>query len=145
MICRVSLKYLGEYGFRAGEPDELRILVEGDPYRSRLLSERLEDRLAHPPDGVRDELDALIWIELANGFEETFVADRDELGEIEPVSLILLHVRDDESKIRRDQPLRRGLVSLLRESGEASFLGRIRDQREFLYVLEILVERGGRR
>jgi len=51
------------------------------------------------------------------------------------VSLILLYVRDDEPEIRRDEPLGCSFVALLREPGETTFLGRIRDQRKFLNVL----------
>ena len=145
MIGGIALEHLRQHRLGAREPDELRVLIERDSHRAGLLGERLEDRLAHPPHGVRDELHALVGIELADGLEQSFVADRHELREIEPVSLVLLHVRDDEPEIRRDEPLGGGLVSLLREPGETSFLGRVGDQRELLDVLEVLVERRGRR
>ena len=41
-----------------------------------------------------------------HGLEETLVADGDELTEIESVALVLLHVRDDETEIGGDEPLR---------------------------------------
>jgi hypothetical protein len=105
-----------------------------------LLGQRLEDGLANPPDRVGNEFHALIRIELAYGLEESLVPDGDELTEIESVPLILLHVRDDEPEVRGDQSLGGGFVTLLREAGESPLLGRIRNQRKFLDVVEILVE-----
>ena len=119
--------------------------LSGMRTRARLLGERLEDRLAHPPHGVGDELHALVGIELPDRLEQSLVADRDELGEVEPVPLILLHVGDDEPEVRGHQPLGGRLVALLGAPGEAPFLGRIRDQRELLDVLQVLVERRGGR
>ena len=93
-----------------------------------------------------DELHALVGIELFHGLEEPFVADGDELTEIEPVALILLHVRDDETEIRGYEPLRGDFVALLREAGEPALFGGVSYERELLYVVEVLIEsgRGGR-
>ena len=98
----------------AGEPNQLRVLIERDSDAARLLGERLEDRLPDPPHGVRDELHALVRIELSDRLEQPFVADGDELAEVEPVALVLLHVGDDESEVRGHEPLGGCLVSLLR-------------------------------
>ena len=57
-----------------------------------LTAERLEDRLAHPPHRIGDELHTLIGIELPDRLQQPFVPDGDELGEIEAVPLVLLHV-----------------------------------------------------
>ena len=115
----------------AGHPDQRRVLVERDADAARLLGERLEHRLAHPPDGVGDELHALVGIELPDRLEEAFVADGDELAEVEPVALVLLHVGDDEPEVRRDQPFGGRLVALLGPPGQAPLFFGIRDQGSF--------------
>ena len=104
------------------------------------LGQRLQDGLTNPPDRVRDEFHALIGIELANRLEESFVADRDELTEIEPVPLVLLHIGDHEPEVRGHEPLGGGFVTFLREAGESPLFGRIGDQWELLDVVEVLVE-----
>jgi hypothetical protein len=126
---------LSEDGFGAGEPNELRVLIERDSDGACLLGEGFEDGLSDPPDGVRDELDALIWIELSNRLEQPFISDGDELTEIESMALVLLHVRDDEAQICRYQSFRSFFVSFLGPSSEASLLLGVIDQWKFLNVL----------
>src|SRR5260221_4644293 len=87
----------------------------------------------------------MIRMNLSNRLEKPFFADGARLAEVESVPLILLHVRDDEWRIRRPEPLSGGFVALLGEPREAALFGRVTDERQFLYVLEVLVERGGRR
>ena len=144
LIGGLALQHLSEDRLGAREPNELRILVERDADGARLLGERLEDRLADPPDGVGNELHALVGIELPDRLEQSFVADRDELGEIEPVSLVLLHVGDDEPEVRGHQPLGGFLVALLRPARETSLFGGVGYEGELLDVVEVLVESGGR-
>ena len=78
-----------------------------------------------------------------HGLEQSFVADGDELTQVETVPLILLHVRDDEPKIRRHEPLGGDLIALLREPREPALFGGIAYERELLDVVEILIESGG--
>jgi hypothetical protein len=59
------------------------------------------------------------------------------------VPLVLLHVRNDESKIRRHQALRRQLIAALGATGEAFFFLDVGYEGELLYILEVLIERGG--
>ena len=141
----IALQHLGENRLGAGETNELRILIERDAHGARLLGECLEHRLSHPPHGVRDELDALIRIEFPDGLEQAFVADGDELTQVESVALIFLDVGDDESEVGGHQSFRRFFVPLLRAAGEASLFFGVVDQRELLDVLQVLIERGGRR
>ena len=68
MICGVALEDLGENGLRASELDELRILVERDSDGPGLFRERFENCLPDPPHRVRNELDALLRIELSDRF-----------------------------------------------------------------------------
>jgi hypothetical protein len=142
MVSRIALEYLGQDRLGAGETDQLRILVERDAHGARLLGERLQDCLTNPPDRVRDELHALVRIELANGLEQSFVADRDELTQVEPVALVLLHVGDHEPEVRGHQALGGGFVSFLRQPGESSLFGRVGDQRQLLDVVQVLIESG---
>src|SRR4051794_4087434 len=131
----IALEDQGEDRLGAGETDELRVLVERDSDAAGLLGEGLQYGLTHPPDGVGDELDALIRIELSYRLEETFVADRDQLREIETVPLILLHVGDHEPEVRRDESLGGGFVTLLGQSSQTSLFGGVTDQRKFLDVV----------
>ncbi len=65
--------------------------------------------------------------------------------QVETVTLILLHVRNDETKIGGDEALRGDFVSLLREACKPALLGGISDERKLLYVVQVLIESGGGR
>src|SRR5207253_9460673 len=129
-----------EIRLRSAHANELGILIQRNANAARLLRQRFQNRLPHPPHGVRNEFDALIGIELLDGLEESFVADRDELGEIESVALIFFYVRDDETQVRRDEPFSRLFIATLHASREPTFLSRIFYEWEFLDVLQVLVE-----
>jgi hypothetical protein len=60
----------------------------------------------------------------------------------EAVALILLHVADHETEVRRDESLGGGFIALLGESGETSLFSGVGDQWQLLDVREVLVERG---
>ena len=124
----------------AGHADQRRILVERDPHRPRLLGQRLEHRLTHPPDGVRNELHAVVGVELAHRLEQSLVPDRDQLGELEPVPLVPLHVGDDEPEVGRHQPLGGRLVTQLGQPGESSLLVDVGDHGKLLDVVQVLIE-----
>src|SRR2546423_1728979 len=105
VVSWIALENLGENCLCAGELDQLGILVERDPHAPCLLCQCLQYCLPDPPNCVRDEFDALIRIELSYRLEQPFVTNRDELTKVESVALVLLHVRDNESKVGGDQPL----------------------------------------
>jgi len=63
----------------------------------------------------------LVRIEFFHRFEETFIADRDQLREVEAVPLILLDVGNDEAKIGSDEALGSFLVATLYLAREAAF------------------------
>ena len=107
-----------------------------------MLGERFQHRLTDPPHSVRYELYTLVRIELSHGLEKAFVPDCDELREIEPVALILFHIGDDESQIRRHQPFGRLFVALLGPSGKTTLFFSIGNERQLLDVLQVLIERG---
>src|SRR5690606_3121052 len=102
---------LGQRGFGPGKLDEGGILVQRDADGSGLLGKRLEDRLTDPPYGVRNELYALVRIELLDRLEQPLVADADELGQTKATALVLLHVGDHEAKVGGDQALGGFLVT----------------------------------
>src|SRR5207244_12066374 len=89
----------------AAHADELRVLIQRDANATGLLGERLQDRLTYPPYRIRDELHALIGIELLHRLEQPLVPDSDQLGEVEAVPLVLLDVGDDESDVDGDESL----------------------------------------
>src|SRR5205823_12138650 len=115
----------------------LRVLIQRDADTARLLGERLQDRLTHPPYRIRDELHALIGIELLHRLEQPLVPDGDQLGEVEAVTLILLDVGDDESEVGGDESLGGFFVAPLHASRQAAFFSGIFDQWELLDVLQI--------
>ena len=77
---------------------ERRLLVrEAD--RAPLLGEGVRDRLPHPPDGVRDELDAAVGVEAAGGLDEADVPLVDEVEERDVGRVEPLRVGDDEPQV----------------------------------------------
>src|SRR2546428_266861 len=144
VVGGLAAELLRQVSLGAAHPDELGVLIQRDADAPGLLRESLEDGLAHPPYGVRDELHALIRIELLDRFEESFIADGDQLGEIQTVTLILLDVGDDESEVGSDEALSGFFVTPLHAPGEPALLRGIFDQGELLNVLQVLVEGTGR-
>ncbi|MBF8305971.1 MAG: hypothetical protein HW398_1159 [Acidobacteria bacterium] len=144
VVGGLASQLLGQIRLRPAHPDELGVLVQGNAHAAGLLRERLEHGLAHPPHGVGDEFHALVRIEFLDGLEQALVTDRHQLRQIEAVSLILLHVGDHEPQVRRDEALGGLLVAALHPPGEPPLFGGILDQREFLDVLQVLIEGAGR-
>ncbi len=99
--------------------------------------------MTNPPHGIRNKLHALIGVELPYCLEQAFIAYRDELAKVETVALILFDVRNHESEIRGDQPLCCLFVTSLRTTRQTPLFFGVGDQWKLLYVLEVLVERGG--
>ena len=142
-VGRLPAQLLGQKALGPGHPDQGRVLVQRDSHAAGLLGQRLQHRLADPPDGIRDELDPVVGIELLDRLEQPLVADRDELGEIESVTLILLHVGDHESEVGRDQPFGGSFIAGQRTAGQPLLLVRIGDHGQLLNIQEVLIERAG--
>jgi len=105
-----------------------------------LLGQRLEDRLPDPPDGVRDELDALGLVELVGGPNQAQVALVDQVRERDSLVLVFLGHRDDEPEVRAHQLVQRLRVALLDPLGQRHlFLAG--DQRILADFPQVLVER----
>jgi hypothetical protein len=81
--------------------------VQRDPDNAALLSEGLEYGLPNPPHGITDELDALGFVELVGGANETEVALVDQIEERDPLVLILFGDRHDKPEVRADQLVER--------------------------------------
>src|SRR5690606_19786888 len=73
--------------------------------------------------------------------EESLVADAYQFGQAEATTLILLDVRDDETKLRGDEPFGRFLVTSARTPRQLALFFGIFDQRVLLDVEEVLIER----
>ena len=84
----------------------------------------------------------MVWIEFSHGFEQPFVADGNQLAQIEAVPLVLFHIRDHEPQIGGDEALGGLFITLLCQTRQSPFLCGIGDQGQLLNILEILVERG---
>ena len=92
---------------RAATPDSFCGSVE----RPRLPRQRVHDRLPHPPDRVRDELDVAVRIEPARGFHQAEVAFVDQIEERNAQPAIPLGVADDEAQVAFDEPAQRLLIA----------------------------------
>src|SRR5690349_22428470 len=90
---------------RLDDAREIRGTIERHAHSAALTRQRRENRLTNPPHSVRDELDALIRVELASSSEQTDVAFTDQIDERHAAVLILLRHRDDETQIALDELL----------------------------------------
>ena len=116
--ARLAIELLAQDLARLDDAREVGRAVERHAHRAALARERGEDRLANPPHGVRDELDALIGIELSRSGEQADVALTDEIDERQSAVLVLLGDGDDEAQVALDELLQRVLIAganLLRE------------------------------
>src|SRR3989454_8909760 len=143
VVGRFPAELLRQIRFGAAHADQLRVLIERNADAARLLRQRFQHRLPHPPHRVRNEFDALVGIELLHRFQQTFITDGDELGEIESVALIFFDVGDDKSEIGSDETLGSFFVAALHATRETTFFSGIFDEGKFLYVLQVLVECSG--
>jgi hypothetical protein len=114
--------------------------VERHADDAALLGERLQDRLADPPDGVGDELDPLGLVELVGRADQAEVALVDQVRERDALVLVLLGDRDDEAQVGAHERVERLLVVGADALGEAHLL-LARDQRIDADVAQVLVER----
>src|SRR5882724_3108055 len=101
--------------------------------------ERGEDRLADPPHGVRDELHALVRVELPGRREQPDVPLADQVGKGQATVLVLLGDRDHEAQVALHQLLHRLLVAGAHLPGERDLLLLSKEGR-LGHLVEILVE-----
>ena len=108
---RLAAQLLPQDFRRLDDAREVGGAVERHAHGAALARERRQDGLTDPPHGVRDELDALIGIELPRGREQTDVAFADQIDERQAAVLVLLGDGDDEAQVALDQFLQRILVA----------------------------------
>src|SRR5215467_10980802 len=109
--ARLAVELLPENLGRLDDSRKIGGAVEWNADGPSLTGECGQDGLANPPDGVRDELDALIRIELSGGGEEADVAFTDQVDEREASVLIFLGDGDDEAQVTLDELLEGVLVA----------------------------------
>ena len=107
---------------RLDDAREIGGAVERNAHRAALARERRENRLTNPPHGVRDELHALIGIELPGGREQTDVAFTDQIDERQAAVLVFLCDGDDEAQVALHELLERVLVAGADLPGELDLL-----------------------
>src|SRR6185369_10835940 len=105
------VQLLAENFRRLDDAREIGGAVERNADRAALARERREDRLADPPHRVRDELDALIGIELPGGSEQTDVAFTDQIDEGQTTVLVFLRHGDHEAEIALHELLEGVLIA----------------------------------
>ena len=74
-------------------------LVQGQSHDSALLGYSLQDALANPPYGIRDELEASGLVKAFCCLDEADVAFVYQVGEGKPLMLILLGYRHNKSQV----------------------------------------------
>src|SRR2546425_751763 len=124
---------------RANDARQVRRPVERHAHGAPLARQRGEDRLPDPPDGVGDELHALIGVELARRREQPDVALADQVREREAAVLVLLGHGDDEAQVALDELLHRFLVAGADLAGERDLL-LLREERRLRHLVEVLIE-----
>ncbi len=119
-------------------------LFLGQPERPALVRQGVDDRLAHPPDGVGDELDALVGVEALGRLDQPDVALVDQVEEGQAAAAVALGVGDHEAQVGLDELLERRLVTLADLAAE-DFLLFGRDPVQSRNFFEIFLERFGTR
>ena len=115
-------------------------LVERQLHNTALLGEGLQNALANPPHSVGDELEATRLVELLSSLDQSEVSLVDQVGEAQPLVLILLRHRHDKPQISLGEFLQCFLIAFLDALGEFHLLV---GSKQILtaYLLQILVER----
>ena len=85
--------------------------VERHAHDARLLCQRLQNCLPDPPDGIRNELDALRLIELVRGANEAKVSLVDQVGQRHALILVLLRHGHHEAQVRPHQLVQPVLIA----------------------------------
>src|SRR5215208_1018678 len=105
--ARLPAKLLPQDLRRLDDAREVRGPVERHANRPTLARERREDRLTDPPHRVRDELDALVGVELPRRGEQADVPLADQVDQREAAVLVLLRHRDHEAEVPLHELLER--------------------------------------
>src|SRR5256885_2375765 len=105
-----------------------------------MLGECVQFFFFQAEDGIRDELDALRFVELVGGADQAEVTLVDQIGERDALVLILLRDRHHEPEVGAHQFVERLRVALLDSLSERHFL-LTGDQRVLADLAEVLVER----
>src|SRR6478672_45365 len=87
-----------------------------------LTRQRRQNRLTNPPHSVRDELHALIGIELASSSEQTDVALTDQIDERHAAVLVFLCDRDHEAQVTLHELLESVRVTCTNPTGNLDLL-----------------------
>ena len=113
--------------------------IERYAHDTALLGQRLQDGLANPPDGVGDELDLLRLVELLRGADQAEVALVDEVGKGDPLILVPLRDRHDESQIGADERIE-GFAIVIADAAGQFRLAFTRDQGIPADILQVLIQ-----
>src|SRR5690554_2049451 len=96
--------------------------VQRNAHCAPLVRQCSKDRLTDPPHRVRDELHALVRIELARRRHQTDVALLDQVDQRDTAILVLLGHTDHEPQVRADQRLHGLLIAGLRPMTQLDLL-----------------------
>ena len=141
--ARLAAELRAERALGADDLVQLLDHVHRHPDRARLVGERPGDGLADPPGRVGRELEALAVVELLRRAHEPDRPLLDQVEERQPLVAVALRDRDDETQVRLDHRLLRGVVAALDPLRQLDLL-RGGEQRHLADVLEEELERVGR-
>jgi len=137
--ARFPSKLLIELTLGFPDPVQRSCPIERQTNDAGMLGERLEHRLANPPDCIRNKLVPAFLVKAVRGLNETEVAVVDKIFEGQPLIRVLLRDRDDESEVRFDEPVKRVLVSLFDLARKSLFLFTL-EQGCFVDLVEVNIE-----
>src|SRR5690606_29762564 len=120
--ARIAAELLLEPLPLAEDACEIARAIQRHAHRAALIGERGENRLADPPHRVRDELHALVDVELPRGSDQTDVAFLDQIDQGDAAVLILFRNTDHETQVGTDEPLDRVLVAFTRTTTQLDLL-----------------------
>ena len=103
-------------------PVEQAGLVQRNPYHVGLLGDGLENRLADPPHGIGDELEAAGLVKLLRCLDEADVALVDQVRQTQALVLVLLGYRHNKAQVGIDKLVKGLLVTLVDALGKLHLL-----------------------
>ncbi|CUQ60640.1 Uncharacterised protein [Segatella copri] len=99
IYTRFAFKFLFELTHLSVNLVNASHLVLRKAHKSALLGYGLQNALANPPYGVRDELKASGFIKLLCGFDKPHISFVDKIRQTDPVVLVLFGNRHHETEI----------------------------------------------
>ncbi len=109
----VALQLDGQLGDGLADAVQQVGLLLRQAERPGLIREGMNDGLAHPPDGIRDELDVLAGIEALGSLDESDIALVDQIQEGQSAAAVFLGKGDHEAQVGLHQDAQSFVIAAL--------------------------------